>query len=112
MSSINLQKYNLIKYFVSHVFQCLSIQEAKYNSEIFELLEEKIFYNLLHIEIDLFKIKLSIAREIMKSDLSDELKIRLLASLKKTKNPNKKILKKKIDVDLSGYGIKIDALVQ
>ena len=48
----------------------------------------------------------------MKSDLSDELKIRLLASLKKTKNPNKKILKKKIDVDLSGYGIKIDALVQ
>lgn len=112
LSLINLQKYNLIKYFVSHVFQCLSIQEAKYNSEIFELLEEKIFYNLLHIEIDLFKIKLSIAREIMKSDLSDELKIRLLASLKKTKNPNKKILKKKIDVDLSGYGIKIDALVQ
>jgi hypothetical protein len=112
LSLINLQKYNLIKYFVSHVFQCLSIQEAKYNSEIFELLEEKIFYNLLHIEIDLFKIKLSIEREIMKSDLSDELKIRLLASLKKTKNPNKKILKKKIDVDLSGYGIKIDALVQ
>ena len=112
LSLINLQKYNLIKYFVSHVFQCLSIQEAKYNSEIFELLEEKIFYNLLHIEIDLFKIKLSIAREIMKSDLSDELKIRLLASLKKTKNPNKKILKKKIDVDLSGYGIKINALVQ
>ena len=112
LSLINIQKYNLIKYFVSHVFQCLSIQEAKYNSEIFELLEEKIFYNLLHVEIDLFKIKLSIAREIMKSDLSDSLKIRLLASLKQTKNPNKKILKKKIDVDLSGYSVKINALVQ
>ena len=48
----------------------------------------------------------------MKSDLPDNLKIRLLASLKKTKNPNKKILKKKIDVDLSGYEIKINSLVQ
>jgi hypothetical protein len=108
----NLQKYNLIKYFVSHVFESLSIQEAKHNSEKFELLEEKIFYNLLHIEISLYRIKLSIAKEIVKSELSDELKIRLLATLKQTKNPNKKILKKKIDVDLSGYSIKIDTLVQ
>jgi hypothetical protein len=112
LSLINLQKYNLIKYFVSHVFECLSIQEAKHYSEAFELLEEKIFYNLLHIEISLYKIKLSIAKEIVKSELSDGLKVRLLASLKQTKNPNKKILKKKIDVDLSGYGIKINALVQ
>jgi hypothetical protein len=112
LSLINLKKYNLIKYFVSHVFQCLSIQEAKHYSEIFELLEEKIFYNLLHIEISLYRIKLSIAKEIVKSELSDELKVRLLASLKQTKSPNKKILKKKIDVDLSGYGIKINALVQ
>ena len=29
LSLINLQKYNLIKYFVSNIFQCLSIQEAK-----------------------------------------------------------------------------------
>jgi len=112
LSLINLQKYNLIKYFVSHVFECLSIQEAKHYSEAFELLGEKIFYNLLHIEISLYKIKLSIAKEVVKSELSDELKVRLLASLKQTKNPNKKILKKKIDVDLSGYGIKINALVQ
>ena len=55
LSLKNLQKYNLIKYFVSQVFQCLSIQEAKHNSEKFELLEEKIFYNLLHIEIEIFK---------------------------------------------------------
>lgn len=112
LSLINLQKYNLIKYFVSHVFQCLSIQEAKYYSEAFELLEEKIFYNLLHIEVSLYRIKILIAKEILKSELSDELKIRLLASLKQTKNPNKKILKKKIDVDLSGYSIKINAFVQ
>lgn len=112
LSLINLQKYNLIKYFVSNIFQCLSIQEAKYYSEVFELLEEKIFYNLLHIEVSLYRIKILIAKEIVKSELSDELKIRLLASLKQTKNPNKKILKKKIDVNLSGYSIKINALVQ
>ena len=112
LTLINLKKYNLIKYFVSHIFQCLSIQEAKHFSEVFELLEEKIFHNLLHIEVSLYRIKILIAKEIMKSELSDELKMRLLASLKQTKNPNKKILKKKIDVDLSGYSIKINALIQ
>jgi hypothetical protein len=111
LSLKNLQKYNLIKYFVSHVFQCLSIQEAKHNSEIFELLEEKIFYNLLHIEIELFKIKPAIIKEIKKSELSNELKNRLLLTLNKTKNPNNKILKKKIDVDLSGYSIYINAFI-
>lgn len=112
LSLKNLQKYNLIKYFVSHVFQCLSIQEAKHNSEIFELLEEKIFYNLLHIEIELFKIKPAIVKEIKKSELNDEIKNRLLVCLKKIKNPNNKILKKKIDVDLSGYSVHINAFVQ
>jgi hypothetical protein len=112
LSLKNLQKYNLIKYFVSYVFQCLSIQEAKHNSEIFELLEEKIFYNLLHIEIELFKIRPAIAKEIKKSKLSNEIKNRLLICLKKTKNPNNKTLKKKIDVDLSGYSIHINALIQ
>ena len=57
----------MIKYFVSQIFQCLSIQEARHNSEIFECLEEKIFYNLLHIEIELYKIKLAIVKEIKKS---------------------------------------------
>lgn len=112
LTLINLKKYNLIKYFVSHVFECLSIQEAKLYSNAFESLEDKIFYNLLHIEISLYRIKILIAKEIVKSELSDELKVRLLASLKQTKNPNKKILKKKIDVDLSGYGIKINSLIQ
>lgn len=112
LSLKNLQKYNLIKYFVSQVFQCLSIQEAKHNSEIFELLEEKIFYNLLHIEIELFKIKPAIVKEIKKTELLNEIKNRLLSSLNKTKNPNNKILKKKIDVDLSGYSININAFIQ
>ena len=112
LSMKNLQKYNLIKYFVSQIFQCLSMQEAKHNSEKFELLEEKIFYNLLHVEIELFKIKPFIAKEIKKSELSIDLKNRLLTSLNVTKNPNNKILKKKIDVDLSGYTIDINTLVQ
>lgn len=112
LSIKNLQKYNLIKYFVSQIFQCLSIQEAKHNSEIFESLEEKIFYNLLHIEIELYKIKPAIIKEIKKSELSNELKNRLLSTINKTKNPNNKILKKKIDVDLSGYSIYINAFIQ
>lgn len=112
LSLINLQKYNLIRYYVSNVFQCLSIQEAKHNLEIFELLEEKIFYSLLHVEIDLFKIKSLILKEINKSELSESLKKRLIVALKTIKTPNKKILKKKVDIDLSGYGIKINTLVQ
>jgi hypothetical protein len=112
LSTINLQKYNLIKYFVSQVFQCLSIQEAKYNSEIFELLEEKIFYNLLHIEIDLYKIKPAIIKEIKKSELTNTIKDRLLMCLTQAKNPNNRILKKKIDVDLSGYSIYINSFTQ
>jgi hypothetical protein len=112
LSLKNLQKYNLIKYFVSHVFECLSIQEARHNSDIFELLEEKIFYNLLHIEIDLFKIRPAIVKEIKKSELPCVLKNRLLICLKQVKNPIKKILNKKIDIDLSGYSIYINALIQ
>lgn len=111
LSLINLQKYNTIKHFVSSVFECLSIQEAKHNSDLFEIIEEKIFYNLLHIEIDLYKIKSFIAKEISKSDLNSELKTRLLNTLKVVKNPNKKSLKKKIDIDLSGYSIKINTLI-
>ena len=111
LSLKNLQKYNLIKYFVSHVFECLSIQEAKHNSGIFELLEEKIFYNLLHIEIELFKIRPAIIKEIKKSELSCSIKERLLLCLKQVKNPNRKILNKKIDIDLSGYSIYIKTLV-
>jgi len=112
LSIMNLQKYNSIKYFVSNLFECLSIQEAKHNSNTFESIEEKIFYNLLHIEIDLYKIKSLIAKEIMKSDLRIDLKNRLLANLKLVKNPNKKILNKKIDIDLSGYSVKINTFIQ
>jgi hypothetical protein len=112
LSIMNLQKYNTIKYFVSNLFECLSIQEAKHNSNTFESIEEKIFYNLLHIEIDLYKIKSLIAKEIMKSDLRIDLKNRLLANLKLVKNPNKKILNKKIDIDLSGYSVKINTFIQ
>ena len=112
LSIMNLQKYKSIKYFVSNLFECLSIQEAKHNSNTFESIEEKIFYNLLHIEIDLYKIKSLIAKEIMKSDLRIDLKNRLLANLKLVKNPNKKILNKKIDIDLSGYSVKINTFIQ
>lgn len=111
LTLINLQKYNMIHHYVSHVFDCLSIQEAKYYADDFEALEEKIFYNLLHTEIDINKLKLFISKEIKKTNLSENMKSRLLLALKNLKTPNKKILKKKIDIDLSGYGIKINTLV-
>lgn len=111
LTLVNLQKYNLIKYFVSHLFECISIQEAKYYCDVFECLEEKIFYNLLHVEIDYYKIKIAIKKEITKSEINSDIKIRLLAELNKTKLPNKKILNKKIDIDLSGYSIYINSFI-
>ena len=95
--------YNLIKYFVSHVFQCLSIQEAKHNSEIFELLEEKIFYNLLHIEIELYKIKLAIVKEIKKSELSNE-------SIKRLSENPLRILDSKNASDIEIFFIRNDKI--
>ena len=112
LTIINLQKYNLIKYFIFNFFECVSIEEAKFYCDSFENLEEKIFYNLLHVEIDYYKIKSAIKKEIRKSDIKFEIKNRLIAELEKTKLPNKKILNKKIDIDLSGYSIYINTLVK
>jgi hypothetical protein len=44
--------------------------------------------------------------------LKFEIKSRLLSKLDTMKNPQNKILKKKIDIDLSGYSININTFVQ
>lgn len=108
---INLQKYNYINYTLIEIFKCLSRDEAKIYSDVFELLEETIFYNLLHTESDFLKIKNFIKKEINKLDVDLLVKTRLQKALSVTKLPNNKILKKKIDVDLYGYAIKINTLL-
>lgn len=111
LSAKNIKKYNFIRNILIEAFLCLSIEESKYNKNILEDLENKIFYNFLHINADLFEIKKFIIKEIKKSDLDCNLKIRLLDKIQYHRNNKRKILKKKIDIDLSGYGININTLV-
>jgi len=111
LSFKNIKKYNFIRNILIEAFLCLSIEESKYNKHILENLENQIFYNFLHINADLFEIKKFIIKEINKSDLDYNLKIRLLEKIQYYKNNRRKILKKKIDVDLSGYGINVNTLV-
>ena len=108
---INLQKYNYINYTLIEIFKCLSRDESKIYCELFEAFEETIFYNILHTESDLLKIKNFIKKEISKLDINLLVKTRLLKSLSIMKVPNNKILKKKIDVDLNGYTIKINTML-
>ena len=111
LSFKNIKKYNFIRNILIEAFFCLSIEEGKYNKQILEDLENKIFYNFLHINADLIEIKRFIIKEIKKSDLDCNLKVRLLEKIQFYRNNRRKILKKKIDVDLSGYGININTLV-
>jgi hypothetical protein len=111
LSFKNIKKYNFIRNLLIESFLCLSIEESKYNKEILEDLENKIFYNFLHLNIELFEIKKFIIKEIKKSDLDCNIKLRLLEKIQYHKNNKRKLLKKKIDVDLSGYGININTLV-
>lgn len=104
----NIKKYNTIRHVLNHSFNCLSLKELTFHQNELESLENKIFYNYLHTDIDVTKIKFMISKEIVKSSIKYNIKKRLLDSLKKIKNPNKKIIRKKIDLDISGYGIYIN----
>ena len=109
---INLSKYNYIRNLLMNMFDCISISEAIEYASIFEDLEDLIFYNYLHTEINNISLKNAIKKEIKKSILKFEIKSRLLSHLDTMKNPQNKILKKKIDIDLSGYSIYINTLIQ
>ena len=109
---INLSKYNYIRNLLMNMFDCISISEAIEYDNIFEDLEDLIFYNYLHTEINYISLKNAIKKEIKKSMLKFEIKSRLLSHLDTMKNPQNKILKKKIDIDLSGYSININTFVQ
>ena len=107
----NIKKYNTIKHILNQGFSCLSLKELTYHQNELESLENKIFYSFLHTDIDVSKIKMIISKEIVKSSLKYNLKKRLIDYLKKIKNPNRKIIRKKIDIDLSGYGIYINTFI-
>ena len=109
---INLSKYNYIRNLLMNMFDCISVSEAIEYANIFEDLEDLIFYNYLHTEINNISLKNAIKKEIKKSILKFEIKSRLLSHLDTMKNPQNKILKKKIDIDLSGYSIYINTLIQ
>lgn len=109
---INLSKYNYIRNLLMNMFDCISISEAIEYADIFEDLEDLIFYNYLHTQINNISLKNAIKKEIKKSILKFEIKSRLLSHLDTMKNPQNKILKKKIDIDLSGYSIYINTLIQ
>jgi len=109
ISLINLLKYNSFKFYLANIFQILSFDEMNNFYQLMTELENKIFYNFLHTEIIDFK-KL-IIREINKSNWTQEYKKRFIEKLNKTRIISKKLLNKKIDLDLSGYRIYINTRI-
>ena len=112
ISSINVKKYNAIRYYLINTFYNLSIKEFGLYEIQLDKLENTIFYNYLHADFEISQLKTILIREINRSDLSYYIKKRLVTQLRNVKPPTKKILRKKIDIDLSGYSIYINTLIQ
>ena len=111
LTFLNIKKYNIIKYYLISIFYQLSIEESKVFVDDFHSLENKIFYDLLHTELENQQIKSHIVKLINKSTLNDQLKKRLAFYLKRTKIASRNILRKKIDINLLDYSINIYSLV-
>ena len=112
ISIINVKKYNAIRYFLINTFYNLSMKEFSLYEKQLDKLENSIFYHYLHTDFEISQLKTIIVREINKSDLSYYIKKRFLIQLRSIKTPSKRTLRKKIDVDLSGYSIYINTLIQ
>lgn len=111
MSSINVKKYNGIGYYLQIIFSTLSIREFEIFRNKLEEFENNIFYNHLHTDLEITKIKSILIKEIYTLDIEFSLKRRFLTALKNSRLPTKKILRKKIDIDLSNYSIYINAFI-
>jgi hypothetical protein len=111
LSIVNLKKYNYLQILLINTFLELSVAESKYNKEILEDLEERIFHNFLHLKIELPELKNNVIKEFNKLEIEIGIKNRLLWALKKNKVSNRKLLRKKIDLDLSGYLLKINTFI-
>jgi|APGre2960657404_1045060.scaffolds.fasta_scaffold62133_2 hypothetical protein len=111
LTFLNIKKYNIIKYYLLSIFHQLSIEESKIFADDFHILENKIFYDLLHTEQENQQIKSHIIKLINKSSLNDQIKKRLAFYLKRTKIASRNILRKKIDINLLDYSINIYSLI-
>lgn len=112
ISIINVKKYNAIRYYLINTFYNLSIKEFSIYEKQLDKLENSVFYNFLHTDFDISQLKTIIIREINRSDLSFYIKKRFLAQIRSLRAPSRKILRKKIDIDLSGYSIYINTFIQ
>jgi hypothetical protein len=112
ISTINVKKYNAIRYYLINTFYNLSIKEFGLYEVQLDKLENTIFYNYLHADFEISQLKTILIREINRSDFSYYIKKRLIVQLRHVKPPSKKILRKKIDIDLSGYSIHINTFIQ
>lgn len=110
LSIMNIKKYNTIKYFLFSIYSSLSLNEFAYYEKELLALENLIFYNLLHIELDVNKIKSMIIRIIKRSNLDNSIQQRFLEKLKRNHFINRKTLRKKLDLNLSGYPCKIKTM--
>lgn len=109
---MNIKKFNFIKNTLLEIFDELSIQESKLYKNVFESFEDQIFYTTLHTELNNRSIRNVIVKEIKKLQVPNNISNRLLNKIKSCKQLPENYLRKKIDVDLSGYGIYINALKQ
>lgn len=107
----NVKKYNYIRNILINSFMALSIEEINYYSISLSEIENLIYHNYLHLDIDLYKIKSGIIKILNKSDLETNIKKRIIDEITDHKIYKRRLLRKKIDIDLSGYLIKINSFV-
>ena len=111
MSSINVKKYNGIGHYLQIIFSTLSIKEFEIFKNKLEEFENDIFYHNLHTDLEITKIKSILIKEIYTLDIELSLKRRFLTALKNSRLPTKKMLRRKIDIDLSNYSIYINTFI-
>lgn len=107
----NVRKYNYIRNILIYSFMMLSIEELDHYSETLEEIENTIFHNYLHLDIDLYRIKYGMIKLLNKSGLNSSIKERIIKGISKHKIHSRGLLKKKIDINLSGYLVKINTFV-
>ena len=111
ISFINIKKYNGLGYYLQIIFNTLSIREFEYFKTKLEKFENDLFYQLLHTELEISKIKSILIKEIAKLDIEITLKRRFILALRNSRIPSKKILRRKVDMDLSAYSVYINTFV-
>ena len=111
ISFINVKKYNGLGYYLQTIFNTLSIKEFEYFKTKLEKFENDLFYQHLHTELEISKIKSILIKEIGKLDIEISLKRRFILALRNSRIPSKKLLKRKVDMDLSAYSVYINTFV-